>query len=160
MTQGEAMAAVMMASAIVLAITTRGAVRQMAIAMAFGLITIRLAIWYAPADWRYLASAAIWVSVGCAAIQRGTVTSGALLVLSGLCYAGAEILAAPAIFGNPALVLADVLWWGALLWGARREFVGYTDHGRMDCHDSGRGFLACDCDPHQKAAARKTMRPE
>lgn len=160
MTQGEAMAAVMMASAIVLAITTRGPVQRLALSMMSGLVAIRLAIWYAPADWRYLASAAIWVSVGCAAIQRGTVTSGALLVLSGLCYAGAEILAAPAIFGNPALVLADVLWWGALLWGARREFVGYTDHGGMGRHDSGRGFLACDCDPHQKTAARAEVRPK
>lgn len=160
MTQGEALASVMAATCIVLGIVARGDLRRLALSMLAGLVAIRLAIWYAPVDWRYLASAAIWVSVGCAAIQRGTVTSGALLIVSGLCYAGAEILAAPAIFGNPALILADLFWWGALLWGARREFVGYTDDGRLGRDDHRRGYLACDCHLHQKATTRAEVRPK
>lgn len=160
MTQGEALASVMAATCVVMAIVARGDLRRLALSMLAGLVAIRLAVWYAPSDWRYLASAAIWVSVGCAAIQRGTVTSGALLIVSGLCYAGAEILAAPAIFGNPALVLADVLWWGALLWGARRELVRDPDHSRMGRDDHRRGYLACNCRGDQAAQARKTMRPK
>lgn len=154
------MAAIMLTAAVALAVSSRGATRRLAWHMAAGLLAIRLAVWYAPADWRYLASAAIWVSVGCAAIQRGTVTSGALLIVSGLCYAGAEILAAPAIFGNPALILADLFWWGALLWGARREYIGYADDGRLGRDDNGRAYLACDCHLHQKAQTRAEVRPK
>lgn len=154
------MAAIMLTAAVALAVSSRGATRRLAWHMAVGLVAIRLAIWYAPADWRYLASAAIWCSVGTDAIQRGTVTSGAILIVSGLCYAGAEILAAPAIFGNPALIMADLFWWGALLWGARREFVGYTDDGRMGRDDSRRAYLACDCHLHQKATTRAEVRPK
>lgn len=158
MTHGEALAAIMAAACIALAVTTRGPVQRLALSMLAGLVAIRLAVWYAPADWRYLASAAIWVSVGCAAIQRGTVTSGALLIMSGLCYAGAELLSAPAMFGSPALIMADLCWWGALLWGARRDRVRDPDDGRMGRHDSRRGYLACDCDLHQEAAAREKVR--
>ena len=154
------MAAIMLTAAVALAVSSRGATRRLTLSMLAGLLAIRLAVWYAPADWRYLASAAIWVSVGVAAIQRGTAASGALLIVSGLCYGVAEMVAAPASVGSPALVLADVFWWGALLWGARREFVGYTDDGRLGRDDHRRGYLACDCHLHQKATTRAKVRPK
>lgn len=165
MTPGEALAAVMFTAAVALAVSSRGAVARLAWHMVAGLVLIRMAIWYAPADWRYLASTAIWCSVGVAAVKRGTVTSGALLILSGLCYGAAEWFAAPATFGSPALVGADIFWWAALLWAGAGGYFA-DDHGDSKRPRVGGGDRGCVvvsgrcmyCDGQTQA--RQAVRPE
>lgn len=160
MTLGEAIAVVMLTAALSVAVTSRGSVARLAWSMVAGLVLIRLAIWYAPSDWRYLASAAIWVSVGVAAIQRGTAASGGLLIISGLCYGAAEWIGGAPAPGNPALVAADLFWTLALFWAALGGNLGYHQGGNVGRGRSGRGYLACDCDSHDQAQARKAMRSE
>lgn len=149
MTTGDTLALGMLIACIGAAAVTRGPARRVALAMVAGIAATRMAVWYVQSDWRFLACAAVWVCVGVDAIRRHVATTGALMITSGLCYAGAEMLAAPAKFGNPALVGADLAWWaglaGVMLHGGiagmgARSGVGAADPGRSIL--AGRGVLA------------------
>lgn len=140
MTAGQALALVMLAAAVLVAAGARGEYRRAALMICAGLVATRLVVWATPSDWRYLASAAIWVSVGSDTIRRGLSGPGAMLILSGLCYGGAEIIAAPPAFGNPSLVGADLLWWSALVWTCGGGYhLGNHSAGEMVAVGRGRG---------------------
>jgi hypothetical protein len=150
MTPGQIIAASLLVAALAVAFVTRGDHRRTALTMAGAVVLMRFVVDYTPADWRYLASAALWVSVGTATIRRGLVRSGALLTLSGVCYAAQQRYGAPPVVGNPFLAAADLCWIAAL-WMVWRD--GRVDHGRaMGGGADRRDFLACDC--------RATMSPE
>lgn len=136
MTIGDTLALGMMVAAIFVAAVNRGQARRVALSIAVGIAATRLAVWYVPSDWRFLASAAVWICVGVDAIRRHVATTGALMIASGLCYAGAEMLAAPAKFGNPALVGADVFWWAGL--------AGVVLHGGISGLGARRGMGVAD----------------
>lgn len=129
MTTGEALAAGMAVAAMVVAAVSRGDARRIALHMLVGLAVVRLIVWHAPPDLRWIGIAAVWVCVAADAVSRHAATSAALIVLSALCYPAAAYLAAPAHIGNPALLFADLFWCAALFgvwWGGRSAKV---DHG-------------------------------
>lgn len=139
LTPGEIIAGALIGLALLVAAFTRGEYRRAALVMAGAVVMMRLVVMHTPADWRYLASAAIWVSVGADTIRRGLVASGAILILSGLCYAAQQQYGAAPAIGNPALVAADLLWLAALGVVCRAGL----DHGKpLGSASRGRGFLA------------------
>lgn len=111
----HALAFALIAAAIFVAIVTDGRRREFAIAFVLAILAMRLFVGYLPHDLRYLASCALWVVIGKIAISRSLVVPGALLITSGLCYAIQAVTQWPPVAGNPALVLADVFGWLALL---------------------------------------------
>jgi hypothetical protein len=144
------------ALALVMALANQGTVRRGLLMIAAGLLAMQV-LAFAPPEIRYLGAGALWVSVGADAIRRQHVTSGALLVLSGLCYFAAETVAAPwELFAYP-LLAADAFGVAAL--------AGYWYAGRSDRMGKGRflgagadrgGFLAGrgGCDVVAKEAGR------
>lgn len=97
------------------AILCHGPARRVALVVLAALVAMRLFVWAAPDQWRYLASTAVWVAVGSEAIRRGVIPAGVLSIASGLCYVGQEVAQSPPMFGNPYLMAADLFGWLALL---------------------------------------------
>lgn len=153
MSPGEFIAGSMIALAIVVAALSRAEHRRVALFMAGAVVFMRIVIEFTPADWRYLASAATWISVGSATIRLGLVRPGAFLILSGLCYAAQQQYGASPTFGNPALVVADLLWLAALgvTWHAGRVGQDFT----LGRNSDRRRNLACSCVDDAAQAARK-----
>ena len=106
-----------------LAIMCQGAARRGLFIVAGGLIVMQV-LAFAPPELRYLAAGALWVAIGIDAIRRQAVTSGCLLVLSGVCYFGAEVSVAPWEIGSLPLLAADAFGVAAL--------AGYWYAGRSD----------------------------
>jgi hypothetical protein len=141
MTTGEALSLAMIGGAAIVALFRNGVSREIALAMIAGVVANRIAIWGLP-DLRYLAGAAILVSVGIAAIKRGLIAAGALLILSGLCYLAQEVFALPPSFGNPFLLTSELLWWLALLGVYRGRMAGLSPRVDLGYSPSRGGFLA------------------
>jgi len=146
------------AVAVLLAALSRGQARRFFLMFALGIIAMRVFVTYAPYDWRFLGSCAVWVSVGSEAIRRGLNRSGVLLIACGLCYAGQEVTRLPPVFGNPWLVAADLLGWLALAGIYRGRMVGISDKIVSLGHRSVRGSsVACDRVSMAKATRRKEI---
>ena len=141
MTHGEALSLAMIGGAAVVALFRNGVSREIALAMIAGVIAGRIAIWGLP-DMRYLAGAAILFGIGVAAIKRGLVFAGALLIVSGLCYFAQEVFTLPPSFGNPFLLTSELLWWLALLGVYRGRIAGLSEGVGLGYSPSRRGFLA------------------
>ena len=112
-----------------LALLCQGAARRGLFIVAGGLLAMQV-LAFAPPDLRYLAAGALWICVGIDAIRRHMATSGCLLVLSGVCYFGAEVFAAPWEIGSLPLLAADAFGVAAL--------AGYWYAGRSDRMGKGR----------------------
>ena len=81
-----------------------------ALAILAGLICIRIAGYAIPAPFYLWAGAALWVGIGGLIVTRFSApASGALVVLSALCYPLARVLDAPVGIGSPVFVASDVL---------------------------------------------------
>ena len=146
MTINDALALALFVAAFAVAATSTGPRRRVALAFVAGIAAMRLVVYGLPHDWRYLASCAVWVTVGAEAIRRGLIVPGALLIASGLCYVGQEVTRLAPVFGNPWLVAADLCGWLALLGVYRGRLAGISKGVGLGFGPSGRGFLACGCD--------------
>ena len=142
MTTGEALALAMIGGAAVVALFRNGVSRQIALAMIAGIIAMRLFVWGLPYEWRFLGSSVVWFFLGGVAIRRGLIAPGALLITSGLCYAGQEVMRLPPAFGNPWLVSADLFWWLALMGVYRGRLAGLSEGVGLGYSPSRRGLLA------------------
>lgn len=125
-----------LALALGLALASRGPARAVFLFAFAGLAAMQIIGAATPPSWRYVASAAVWVSVGAATINRGFPLPAAGFVASGLCYAVAQVFAAPQQIGVPIRVLADLFGVVALVgvWFGRD--TGLCDPRRPD---PGRG---------------------
>lgn len=117
------------ALALGLALTCQGAARRGLFIVAGGLLAMQL-IKLAPVGLHNILAGFLWVTIGGDAIRRHLVTSGCLLVLSGLCYFGAEVSAAPWDFLSFPAAYADAFGVAAL--------AGYWHAGRSDRMGKGR----------------------
>lgn len=150
MTPETALALAMLTAAAIVAVVSTGPRRQVACAVVLGIVAMRLFVWAAPDGWRYLASCAVWVAVGSAAIRRNLNISGVCFIASGLCYAAQEVARLPPVIGNPFLVAADLFWWLALLGVYRGRLAGVSDQvGGLGRGHPRRTVLACRCAPDQ-----------
>ena len=160
MTIEAALALTMFTAAALVAAVTTGPRRRVALLVALGIVAMRAFVEVAPDAWRYLASCAVWVSVGAAATRRGLSGAGVCFIASGLCYAVQEVTRLPPLFGNPALVAADLFWWFALAGVYRGRLAGVSDQvGDLDRLTGGRRHLACHCADGLEAAAREVKAP-
>ena len=141
MTHGEALSLAMIGGAAIVALFRKGVSRQIALAMIAGVIANRIAIWGLP-DWRSFAGATILFAIGSAAIKRGLVSAGALLIVSGLCYFAQEVFTLPPSLGNPFLLTSELLWWLALLGVYRGRLAGLSEGVGLGYSPSRRGVLA------------------
>jgi hypothetical protein len=149
-TAETALAGAMLAAAALVAVVSTGPRRHVACAAVLGIIAMRLFVWGAPDGWRYLASCAVWVAVGSAAIRRNLNLSGVCFIASGLCYAAQEVARLPPVIGNPFLVAADLFWWLALVGVYRGRLAGVSaEMGGLGRGHPRRTVLACSCAPDQ-----------
>ena len=120
-----------------------------ALAILAGLICIRIAGHVIPPPFYLWAGAALWVGIGGVMVARfDAPASGALVVLSALCYPLARVLDAPVGIGSPVFVASDVLGGLALVasvtgGGHGRRVVDYR--GRVlgrHWHRRGAGAMA------------------
>jgi hypothetical protein len=126
MTFGETLSLMMIGGAAIVALRRTGSACEIALLMIAGVVVNRVGIWGIP-DLRYLFGTAILATIGAAAIKRGAIVPGALLILSGLCHMGPEYFRLPPIMGNPFLLSSEILWWLALLGVYRGKLVGLPE---------------------------------
>ena len=128
--------------------------RRVMIYILAGLLAMRTIYTLTPDDWRYIASGALWVSIGIATIKRGFPLSGGALVASGLCYAVAEVYAAPQHIGQPIRVVADLFGLAAIVGVFGNDAWGNRKSGNVGGGHRRRALLACGCG--HDLAARET----
>jgi hypothetical protein len=156
----NAMPVIALVIVLAMAVSTNGQARRFFISFALGVVAMRLVVYGLPQDWRYLASCAVWVTVGAEAIRRGIIVPGALLITSGLCYVGQEVTRLAPVFGNPWLVAADLCGWLALLGVYRGRLAGISDQvGPLVRGAFGRRDLACHRNLAAQACPREVKAP-
>jgi hypothetical protein len=126
---------------------SRGDTLRGLLMIAAGLLAMQI-LALAPPDLRYLGAGALWVAIGADAIRRQYATTGALLVMSGLCYLAAETYAAPWELLSYPLLAADAFGVAAL--------AGYWYAGRSDRMGKGR-ILGAGADRGGVLAGRRVL---
>lgn len=115
---------------------------RLALAIAGGVVLTQAAS-FLPDEVVFPAYAAIWVSIGSAAIYRAMPMAGVLLIASGLCYFWADVIGAAPALWVPPMVAADLFGLAALcVAGWPGDRVGKGNH--LGGYFSGRGARVAD----------------